>query len=114
MKVEVMRFEAHHLAIVTTQSLTRSLDRLGLKATMTTVIGQHTPMWQIDSAVEKAIDAKVGAIVSYGGWGALDAGKISSLRPGGPAADVPPPTARPPHPPRPPPSPPPLLPHHLP
>lgn len=80
LKVEVQRLEVHHVALVTTKSLTGSVDRLGLQATMTTVIGQHTPMWQIDSAVEKAIDAKVDAVVSYGGGSAVDAAKIISLR----------------------------------
>jgi alcohol dehydrogenase class IV len=55
---------------------------------MTAVIGQHAPMWQIDAAVEKGIDAKVDAIVSYGGGSAIDAAKIISVRLVGPRDDA--------------------------
>jgi alcohol dehydrogenase class IV len=55
---------------------------------MTAVIGQHAPMWQIDAAVEKGIDAKVDAIVSYGGGSAIDAAKIISVRLAGPRDDA--------------------------
>lgn len=47
---------------------------------MTAVIGQHTPMWQIDAAVENAVAAKVDGIVSFGGGSAIDAAKIMSVR----------------------------------
>jgi len=80
LKVELQRLEVHSVALVTTQSLTGSVDRLGVKTAMTAVIGQHAPMWQIDAAVEKAIDAKVNALVSYGGGSAIDAAKIISVR----------------------------------
>jgi alcohol dehydrogenase class IV len=80
LKVEIQRLEGQRTALVTTQSLTGLVDRLGVKAAMTTVIDQHTPMWQIDSAVERAIDAKVDSIVSYGGGSAVDAAKIISVR----------------------------------
>jgi 3-oxoacid CoA-transferase len=45
-------------------------------------------MWQIDSAVEKAIDARIDAIISYGGGSAVDAAKIISVRLVGPTADA--------------------------
>jgi alcohol dehydrogenase class IV len=80
LKVEVQRLEAQRIALVTTRSLIGSVDRLGLEAAITSVIGQHTPMWQIDAAVEKAVDAKVNAVVSYGGGSAVDAAKIMSVR----------------------------------
>jgi alcohol dehydrogenase class IV len=64
------------------------VDRLGVKATMTAVIGQHAPMWQIDAAVEKAVAKKVDAIVSYGGGSAIDAAKIISVRLVGPHDDA--------------------------
>jgi alcohol dehydrogenase class IV len=80
LKAELPRFNIHRIALVTTQSLTGSLDRLGVEATTTAVIDQHTPMWQIDSAVEDAATAKVDGIVSYGGGSAIDAAKIISVR----------------------------------
>jgi alcohol dehydrogenase class IV len=55
---------------------------------MTAVIGQHAPMWQIDAAVEKGVDARVDAIVSYGGGSAIDAAKIISVRLVGPRDDA--------------------------
>jgi alcohol dehydrogenase class IV len=88
LRVELQRLEVHRVALVTTQSLTRSVDRLGVEAAMTTVIGQHTPMWQIDGAVEKGIDARIDGIVSYGGGSAVDAAKIMSVRLVGPTADA--------------------------
>jgi alcohol dehydrogenase class IV len=88
LKPELERQHGHRIALVTTQSLTRSLDNLGIKPAMTTVIGQHTPMWQIDAAVEKAMDATVDALVSYGGGSAIDAAKIISVRLVGTTADA--------------------------
>jgi alcohol dehydrogenase class IV len=64
------------------------VDRLGVKATVTAVIGQHAPMWQIDAAVERAVAKKVDAIVSYGGGSAIDAAKIISVRLVGPRDDA--------------------------
>src|SRR5579859_4114460 len=78
--VELQRLEVQRVALVTTKSLTGSVDRLGIEPQMTAVIGQHTPMRQVDAAVEKAIDADVDAIVSYGGGSAVDAAKILSVR----------------------------------
>jgi alcohol dehydrogenase class IV len=88
LEAELERLHVHRIALVTTRSLAGSLKRLGIEPAMTAVIGQHTPMWQIDSAVEKAVDEKVDGVVSFGGGSAVDAAKIMSVRLVGPRDDA--------------------------
>lgn len=80
LRPELSRLSPKRIALVTTRSLTRSLHQLPIESSVSVLIGQHAPMWQIDAGVEKAAAADVDGIVSFGGGSAIDAAKIMSVR----------------------------------
>ena len=68
-------------ALITTRSLLES--PLPLAPAMTATIGQHAPIAQVEAAIERARDAEVECVVSYGGGSPIDAAKIVALKLGG-------------------------------
>jgi len=80
LRVEVERLEASHVAVVTTRSLSGSIDRLGISPDVVVCISQHAPMTEIRAGAEDIGLAGARAIVSFGGGSAIDAAKIISVR----------------------------------
>ncbi|TAN31443.1 maleylacetate reductase [bacterium] len=90
------RVEATRIALITTRSLMaeqRSINAVrqalgGAEARVTAAIGQHAPVEDVEAAVQRAGDADVNAVVSFGGGSAIDAAKMVAVRladRGGPA-----------------------------
>jgi len=85
---ELKRLQASRVALVTTRSLlaeeklvARVRGALGeAEAPATEVISQHTPMKEIEAAVEHATDAGVDGLVSFGGGSAIDAAKMVAVK----------------------------------
>jgi maleylacetate reductase len=84
---ELIRFGVGKVALVTTRSLLAE-DRLAgevrralgeIAAPVTVLIGQHSPILQIEEAVERAAEAEVDGMVSFGGGSPIDAAKIVSV-----------------------------------
>jgi maleylacetate reductase len=69
---------ARRVALVTTRSLLGL--RLPIEPQMTVTIGQHAPIAQVEEAVEKAREAGVNGVVSFGGGSPIDAAKIVAVR----------------------------------
>jgi maleylacetate reductase len=84
---ELIRFGVGRVAVVTCRSLLAE-DRLlsevrkalgDVEAPVTAVISQHSPVAQIEELVERAAEAEVDGMVSFGGGSAIDAAKIVSV-----------------------------------
>jgi maleylacetate reductase len=84
---ELVRFGVGRVALVTSRSLLAEERLIGevrkalgeVEAPVTAVIGQHSPVQQIEEAVERASEAEVDGMVSFGGGSAVDAAKIVSV-----------------------------------
>jgi maleylacetate reductase len=84
---ELVRFGVGRVALVTTRSLLADeglvsgvRHALGeVEAPVTVVISQHSPVGQIEEAVERAAEANVDGMVSLGGGSPIDAAKIVSV-----------------------------------
>ena len=84
---ELIRFGVGRVALVTTRSLLADERLVGevrkalgeVEAPVTVVIGQHSPVLQIEDAVERAAEAEVDGMVSFGGGSPIDAAKIVSV-----------------------------------
>jgi maleylacetate reductase len=84
---ELVRFGVGRVALVTTRSLLADERLLGevrktlgeVEAPVTVVISQHSPVAQIEEAVERASEAEVDGMVSFGGGSPIDAAKIISV-----------------------------------
>jgi maleylacetate reductase len=84
---ELLRFGVGRVALVTTRSLLANeqlvsgvRQALGeVEAPVTVVIGQHSPVAEIEEAAERAADANVDGMVSLGGGSPIDAAKIVSV-----------------------------------
>jgi len=67
--------------LMTTRSL---LDtKLPVEPAITTTVGQHAPIAEVDAAVARAREAGVDGVVSFGGGSPIDAAKIVALQMGG-------------------------------
>src|SRR5580704_6146006 len=81
---ELKRLQVTRVAIVTTRSLVaeeklraRVRGKLGdAELHATEVVGQHTPLSEIEAAIEHTTEVGVDGIVSYGGGSAIDAAKV--------------------------------------
>ena len=84
---ELVRFAVGRVALVTTRSLLANeplvsgvRQALGeVEAPVTVVISQHSPVAEIEEAVERAAEAEVDGLVSLGGGSPIDAAKIVSV-----------------------------------
>jgi alcohol dehydrogenase class IV len=84
---ELVRFGVSRVALVTTRSLLAEDHLLGevrkalgdVEAPVTAVISQHSPVVQIEELVERAAEAEVDGLVSFGGGSPIDAAKIVSV-----------------------------------
>jgi len=84
---ELVRFGVGRVALVTTRSLLAEDHLLGevrkalgeVEAPVTGVISQHSPVVQIEELVERASEAEVDGMVSFGGGSSIDAAKIVSV-----------------------------------
>ena len=72
---------AGRVALVTTRSLVGA--PLPLEPAVTATIAQHAPIAQVDEAIQRAREAKVDGVVSFGGGSPIDAAKILALKLGG-------------------------------
>jgi alcohol dehydrogenase class IV len=80
--------KAGRVALVTTRSLLseeqlvnevrRALGEVA--APVTVVIAQHAPVSEVEAAVERAADAQVDGVVSFGGGSAIDTAKTVGLK----------------------------------
>src|SRR6195256_2574049 len=85
---ELKRLQANRVALITTRSLlaeeklvARVRGSLGdAEAPATDVISQHAPMTEIDAALERATEAGVDGLVSFGGGSAIDAAKVVAVK----------------------------------
>ncbi|SRR5712691_5096285 len=78
---ELERLGVKRVALVTTKSLLGA--KLPLEPQVTAMIGQHSPVAQIEEATNGARAAGVDGVVSFGGGSPIDAAKIVALRLGG-------------------------------
>jgi len=84
---ELIRFGVGRVALVTTRSLLADDRLIGevrkalgeVEAPVTVVISEHSPVLQIEEAVERASAAEVDGMVSFGGGSPIDAAKIVSV-----------------------------------
>jgi maleylacetate reductase len=84
---ELVRFGVGRVALVTTRSLLAEDHLLGevrkalgeVEVPVTAVISQHSPVAQIEELVERASEAEVDGMVSFGGGSPIDAAKIVSV-----------------------------------
>jgi maleylacetate reductase len=85
---ELKRLGASRIALVTARSLAADGSPLGAvraaagdaAIALTSLIGQHAPLAQVERAGQEAIEAGVDGIVSFGGGSAIDAAKMVSVR----------------------------------
>jgi maleylacetate reductase len=85
---ELRRLEAKRVALFTTRSLvaadglvTRVRQCMGEAVSPVTIqITQHAPLGEVDEAIGRAAEARVDAVVSFGGGSPIDAGKIVAVR----------------------------------
>jgi maleylacetate reductase len=84
---ELVRYGVGRVALVTTRSLLANEQLVSgvrkalgeVEAPVTVVIGQHSPITEIEDAVERAAEAEVDGMVSLGGGSPIDAAKIVSV-----------------------------------
>ncbi|HEV2033550.1 MAG TPA: iron-containing alcohol dehydrogenase [Candidatus Dormibacteraeota bacterium] len=84
---ELVRFGVGRVALVTARSLLANEQLVGevrqalgeVEAPVTVVIGQHSPVAEIEEAANRAAEAEVDGMVSLGGGSAIDAAKIVSV-----------------------------------
>jgi alcohol dehydrogenase class IV len=84
---ELIRFGVGRVALVTTRSLLEEDRLLGdvrkalgeVEAPVTAAISQHSPVAEIEELVERAAEAEVDGMVSFGGGSPIDAAKIVSV-----------------------------------
>ncbi len=85
---ELERLKARRVAVVTTRSLVTEERLLGIvtralgsaEPAVTVVIGQHAPHAQVEAAIEKAADARVDGVVSFGGGSPIDSAKMLAVK----------------------------------
>jgi maleylacetate reductase len=85
---ELERLKARRVAVVTTRSLVAEEHLLGVvmhalggaKPAVTLVVGQHAPHAQVESAIDKAGEALVDGVVSFGGGSPIDAAKMLAVK----------------------------------
>lgn len=85
---ELKRLQANRVALFTTRSLLAEGKLIesvrgamgDTEAPTTSVISQHAPHAEIESAVEQATEAGVDGVVSFGGGSAIDAAKIVAVK----------------------------------
>jgi maleylacetate reductase len=85
---ELERLKARRVAVVTTRSLVAE-ERLlavvmgalgGAEPRVTVVVGQHAPHAQVEAAIEKAVEAGVDGVVSFGGGSPIDSAKMLAVK----------------------------------
>lgn len=74
---ELERLGIKRPALVTTRSLIKT--ELPIQPAVTTMIGQHAPIAQVDAAADAAREADADGVVSFGGGSPIDAAKIVAL-----------------------------------
>jgi len=79
---ELKRLGSKWPAVVTTRSLIDSVARLPLhtRGPVTAVIGQHSPIREVETAFHQADEADADGVVSFGGGSPIDAAKILAMR----------------------------------
>ena len=91
---ELQRLAAHRVAIVTTRSLITAQSPLGGDALVARVrqamggavspitfqISQHAPLEEVEEAIDRAGEAGLDGVVSFGGGSPIDAAKIIAVR----------------------------------
>jgi len=84
---ELARLQARRLALVTTRSLTAE-EHSGIvkralgdaEVAVTVVVTQHSPIAQVNDAIERAAGVQVDGIVSFGGGSSIDAAKMIAVK----------------------------------
>jgi alcohol dehydrogenase class IV len=84
---ELARLHAKRIALVTTVSLDdeehsgvvkRALGDARVAATV--VVSQHSPIAQVNDAIERAAEARVDGVVSFGGGSSIDGAKMIAVK----------------------------------
>jgi alcohol dehydrogenase class IV len=84
---ELARWHAKRIALVTTASLVAE-EHAGIvkrelgdaRVAQTVVVTQHSPIGQINDAIESAATAHVDGVVSFGGGSSIDAAKMIAVK----------------------------------
>jgi alcohol dehydrogenase class IV len=84
---ELANLHAQHIALVTTASIVAGVNAdvvkraLGdARVAVTVVVSQHSPIAQVNDAIEKGARANIDGIVSFGGGSSIDAAKMIAVR----------------------------------
>ncbi|GAC1473808.1 MAG: iron-containing alcohol dehydrogenase [Candidatus Dormibacteraceae bacterium] len=84
---ELARLHAQRIALVTTASLVAEEHAGVVKRALgdalvavTLVVSQHSPIAQVNDAIERTAAAQVDGVVSFGGGSAIDAAKMIAVR----------------------------------
>ncbi len=85
---ELERLKVGRVAIVTTRSLVAEERLMGVvrdalgraEPAVTVVVSQHAPMADVGPAVERAAEAQVDGVVSFGGGSSIDSAKMIAVR----------------------------------
>jgi alcohol dehydrogenase class IV len=84
---ELARLHAQRIALVTTRSLVADEHAGSVKGALgdamvvvTVVVSQHSPIAQVNEAIERAADAHVDGVVSFGGGSSIDAAKMIAVK----------------------------------
>jgi maleylacetate reductase len=85
---ELARLGAHRIALVTTRSLVAEERLISVvqralgeaEVAVTVVVTQHSPIAQVNDAIERAAAAQVDGIVSFGGGSSIDAAKMIAVK----------------------------------
>ena len=84
---ELARWHTQRIALVTTASLVahehigvvqRALGDASVEVTV--VVSQHSPIAEVNDAIERAADARVDGVVSFGGGSSIDAAKMIAVK----------------------------------
>ena len=85
---ELSRLKATRVVLVTTRSLLSEESAIGevrralgeVAVPVTVVIAQHAPVSEVEAAVERAAEAEVDGVVSFGGGSAIDTAKTVGVK----------------------------------
>ncbi len=88
LETQLQKLHAQRVMLVTTRSILANASlfdtvrhALGaVAAPATVVIGQHAPISEVEAAVDRATEADVNGMVSFGGGSAIDAAKMIALK----------------------------------
>jgi alcohol dehydrogenase class IV len=84
---QLERLGARQIALVTASSLVSS-EQMGAvrhalgdtSAVLTVAVSQHSPIAQVKEAIERAAEAQVDGVVSFGGGSSIDAAKMIAVQ----------------------------------